>query len=46
MVKLNGLTDREAVIDAVLRFTWGLDQKDAELIETAFTEVSGPDLGF
>ena len=39
IVKLNGLTDREAVMDAVLRFTWGLDQKDVGLLESAFTQV-------
>lgn len=33
----NGMTDREAAIDAVLRFVIGLDDADVDLVASAFT---------
>jgi hypothetical protein len=38
IIHLTGLTDREACVDAVVRFLQGLDDNDGELIESAFTE--------
>ena len=38
------LSDREAVADAVLRFGEGLDDGDAELLESAFTEDAVVDM--
>ncbi len=43
-VQLNGLTDREGAIDAVLRFVEGLDDNNSELIYSAFTEDASVDL--
>ena len=37
MVKLNGLTDREAVLDAIHRFYEGMDDAKPDLIRSAFT---------
>ena len=36
MARLSGLTDREAVIDAVLRMAQGLDDADPDLLRSAF----------
>lgn len=38
------LTDREAAIDAVLRFVIGLDDSDADLVRSAFTKDAVADL--
>lgn len=40
-----GLSDREAVIDAVLRFVIALDDNDEGLLISAFTEDAVVDLG-
>ena len=37
-IKLSGLTDREACIDAVYRFVQGIDDNNRELADSAFTE--------
>ena len=34
--RLSGLTDREVVIDAILRLKQGLDDADPDLIRSAF----------
>lgn len=36
-VRLQGLTDREAVVDAVLRALYAIDDNDWDLFQTAFT---------
>ena len=37
-IQLNGLSDREGAIDAVLRFVEGIDDNNSDLIYSAFTE--------
>lgn len=37
-IHLKGLTEREAVIDAVLRFVNGFDDADPDLLRSAFTQ--------
>ena len=43
-ITLRGLTEREAVIDAVLRFVQGLDDADEDLIRSSFTKDAMFDL--
>lgn len=44
MANAGGLTDREAAIDAVIRFVCALDEGDAELSASSLTEDSIMDL--
>lgn len=43
-IKLDGLTDREAAMDALLRCIYGIDDNDPQLIHTAFTTDAEFDL--
>ena len=43
-IQLNGLSEREGAIDAVLRFVEGLDDNNEELVYSAFTEDASVDL--
>ena len=44
MTKMASLTDREAAIDAVMRFVWSLDEGDSDLCASSLTEEAVMDL--